>query len=388
MEPIEQNSATEIRKEAAAWLVEIDDAPDELERREFVRWLRASPRHLEEFLLLAATWRAMDDMPRDGLAEVRRWLEESGAVIHLREPQPPLLAAQRSGAHNARPVVHRLSWATAVVFVAVLSTSAWLWYARDAGKPVTFATALGEQRVVKLADRSVVYLNTSSRVEVRFTDTARVVRLLEGEALFSVERDLQRPFRVQTGVIAVQAIGTQFNVRRTALTDIVVSIIDGRVAVIPTALVASPSPDHAVAPSTRVGPSKSPIQRSRPAKSPVDSAPEIAGALSVLVAGEQAHIHIGEDGAIEQRIVDDVTNATAWRERRLVFDATPLTEVVAEVNRYNLTPRLRLEDGAVSTRQVTGVFTADKPEFLIGFLEADPTLLIDRRGETVVIRSR
>src|SRR6185437_6238974 len=57
------------------------------------------------------------------------------------------------------------------------------------------ATSVGKQRTVKLQDRSVVELSARSRIEVRFTRTGREVCLIDGEALFRVERDTQQPAR-------------------------------------------------------------------------------------------------------------------------------------------------------------------------------------------------
>lgn len=65
-----------------------------------------------------------------------------------------------------------------------------------------------------LNDGSIVYLNTRSRVEEQFSRQARNVRLLEGEAMFSVEHDRARPFRMISDDTVIQAIGTQFNVYR------------------------------------------------------------------------------------------------------------------------------------------------------------------------------
>ncbi len=40
----------------------------------------------------------------------------------------------------------------------------------------------------------------------------------------------------------------------------------------------------------------------------------------------------------------DVESAVTWRQRRLVFDRTPLEEIAPEFNRYSRNLRLRLVD--------------------------------------------
>ncbi|WP_434405283.1 FecR family protein [Sphingobium sp. DN12] len=50
-------------------------------------------------------------------------------------------------------------------------------------------------------------------IEIRSTD--RRIRLLKGEALFTVAPDRSRPFTVQAAIGETMALGTQFSVRRT-----------------------------------------------------------------------------------------------------------------------------------------------------------------------------
>src|SRR6185437_16489569 len=104
--------------------------------------------------------------------------------------------------------------AAAVVLVGLTA-----WLTSPFSPTQVIATGVGEQRTVKLQDNSVVELNAQSRIEVRFTRTAREVRLVDGEALFSVEHDMERPTRPFTVVadnIELKALGTQFDVYRHA----------------------------------------------------------------------------------------------------------------------------------------------------------------------------
>ena len=57
-------------------------------------------------------------------------------------------------------------------------------------------TTVGERRTVKLPDGSSVELNTASELAVRYTASARAIRLTRGEAYFTVASDPQRPFSV------------------------------------------------------------------------------------------------------------------------------------------------------------------------------------------------
>jgi transmembrane sensor len=79
---------------------------------------------------------------------------------------------------------------------------------------------------------------------------------------------------------------------------------------------------------------------------------------------------------------------TAWRERRLVFDDAPLEDMIYEFNRYNQSPRLRLEGVAPGNHHYNGIFDAADPDSLAELLSREPDLMIERRNGEIVIRSR
>jgi transposase len=54
------------------------------------------------------------------------------------------------------------------------------------GRPQEYATAVGERRDGRLADGSLLHLNTGTRVLVQMRDDARLIRLDAGEASFDV----------------------------------------------------------------------------------------------------------------------------------------------------------------------------------------------------------
>lgn len=371
----------EIRKEAAAWLIEMDIEPEHWDRSAFLAWLKYSPRHMEEFLYQSALWMELHKVIGMTTTDVRKLLNDSRNVVEL--PR-----AAESRAHNSREMKYH-SWFTrlAACMVIVAAASAGVWHLLSDNTRV-LTTAIGEQRAVRLADRSVVHLNTDTRVEIRFTDTSREVRLIQGEALFTVERDVNRPFRVYADDIKVEALGTQFNVRRRA-SDTIVSVVEGRVAVVgPSDF---PTFNRAEA-NKQNGPSAEQDQRKQAKASRTPSGetyeagrPAPANALAVVTAGEQVRVSV--DGAIKDETGENATeNATAWRQRQLVFTNTPLIDVATEVARYNLTPQLQIEGETLQARQLSGVFAADDPESLIQFLEHEG-LSITRHGDTVVIDS-
>ena len=142
-----------------------------------------------------------------------------------------------------------------------------------------------------------------------------MIELVQGEALFNVQHDTQRPFRVLAGGVAVQAVGTQFNVHRGAQAT-TVAVLEGIVQV-----------------------------------SPVDAA-AAGGANQTsttdrISAGEQAQVLV--TGQVLRHTSAELERVMAWRERRLVFRDEPLASVADEFNRYNNT-RLVVEGAATRAR--------------------------------------
>jgi transmembrane sensor len=86
----------------------------------------------------------------------------------------------------------------------VLVAGAWLWQMPRN----SYATDVGEQRQISLADGSTVQLNTASALGVDLETSERRVVLRHGEAFFSVAKDSSRPFTVRAGASPIVVLGT------------------------------------------------------------------------------------------------------------------------------------------------------------------------------------
>jgi transmembrane sensor len=204
----------------------------------------------------------------------------------------------------------------------------------------TYSTGIGEQRTVILADGSTVTLNAITKVRVRITQQVREVDLLQGQALFHDVEDKTRPFIVRSDGTTIRAIGTQFDVYKRAERT-VVTVVEGEVAVAEAGLA---DPQNAPPGLTRV----------------------------LLTAGEQV---IATPRQIKKSEDADLSAATAWVERRLVFDNTPLEEVANQFNLYS-TRRLVIVDPALRAVGISGAYSSADPNSLIGFLRAQPNLIV------------
>lgn len=333
---------------AADWVVREDRGLSAGERREFAAWRAADPRHAAEHARLRSTWGALD---------ASRQVPELSA---LAEAALERGRARRRGRRRFRA-------ATAAAAAALLMLAGWLQWGEVRPTPAPrFAKenyrvlAPTLQRTV-LADGSVAELNGDSRIEVVYTATERRVRLLRGEAHFVVAKNPERPFHVSAGPVTVRAVGTAFNVRLAA-EKIEVLVTEGKVRL-----------EHADGPHVTEG---------------------AAAATPSLVEGQRAIYRAPTASAPPAIDVDEVNRAEidhelGWQSTRLVFNNTPLDEVVEGFNRYNR-HRLTLGDPRLRERTLTGIFRADNREGFVRLLRASVDVKAEQRTphETVLLPIR
>lgn len=177
-------------REAANWLVRLhsgETAPADHEA--FERWRRANPDH-------ERAWQRAE-----------RLSAKFGAV----SPALGVPVLTRQGHINRRAVLKTLAILGAVVPAGWLGAR----LLRDKMEDV-YSAAVGENRRIPLADRSLVQLNTSTDIAVRYSDEARLLQLRQGEIYIETAADIRspsRPFLVETRQGTLRALGTRFVVR-------------------------------------------------------------------------------------------------------------------------------------------------------------------------------
>jgi transmembrane sensor len=325
--------------EAAQWFLANRDELDAGQREAFTRWLRASPRHMEEYLAVSViavelSSICVDDRPVEEIERSARGESDSGRVTALRPPRPR---------RNVKPRWLAIAATVLVVAggaVAVLQT-------RNPPTAVTMSEAApvlrletrhGEQLDRRLVDGSVVHLNTDSAVSIRYEKLQRFVLLSRGQADFEVAHDLARPFRVVAGSLQVIARGTNFDVRLMQDAT-VVTVVNGRVAVAPAPRQTQQGTQAAAAPRS----------------------------VLELGAGQQA-LAAGDSWPPQVASVDP-RQSTAWLHRQIAFDAEPLAVVAAEFNRYSAKP-IVIETASVGTLRISGVFSTDDTDAFVAFLRS------------------
>lgn len=355
---------------ASAWLARRDRGLSAREQDEYLEWLRADPRHGVMIAHLDKTWGALN-----ALAEWR--------PAHSPQPNPDLLAGPKSrGPAQARPmpVASGGRWAQTfnfpvvggVLAAAAVAVGLFVYQsARDEAPPPSSSVVrvIPPPERLTLTDGSVVELNHGGKIETDFTEATRRVRLVRGEAHFTVVKNPARPFLVEAGGVAVRAVGTAFDVKH-ATGAVEVLVTEGKVQLERTAPVTPGVASPATIPSSAAAAVPAPTPLVAGERAIVDTT---APAAKPVVAAVSAH---------------EIAQTLEWQGVRLEFAELPLAEVVAEFNLRNR-QQLVVGDAATGRLRVGGSFRADNVDAFVRLLKASFGVITERGpGDTLVLLKR
>lgn len=179
-----------------------------------------------------------------------------------------------------------------------------------------YATRLGQRAKVTLSDGTQIWLNAGSNLKYpnEFKGDTREV-YLTGEAFFDVAKDKKHPFIIHTNKMDTKVLGTSFNVQAYPdQTTQEVSVLTGRVNV----------------------------------KSTVTEE-------NVYVTPGQKVIFKSKSNKLQAFKDIPVNTISLWRKNIMVFEETPLPEVIATINRnYNVA--IEIKNKNLNTLKINGYF--------------------------------
>jgi transmembrane sensor len=188
-------------------------------------------------------------------------------------------------------------------------------------------TKKGQYSRMTLSDGTTVLVSPESTIQFpeRFTTDIREMSL-EGEAYFSVVNNPERTFRVRAGGAVIDVLGTSFNVNtqtsRIGSVDVIVS--DGTVSL---------KGEHEL----------------------VDRAVTIRRGMMSSWNRE-----VGASPPVEV----DLTTSLAWIRGELIFEGTPMREVIVQLERrYNII--IQVEDESILARRLTATFGSESIDEII-----------------------
>ena len=328
----ERETSQGIDQAASDWTARLDRgalAPEEQEALE--AWLSSDPRKRGAFLRAQA---------------VSMMSESAQALGPHFDPAPFEIPKAPMGSRVSRR--QALAWGSgAVVMASMLAVGASVpaWGAITTGR--------GEIRLVPLEDGSTILLNTETSVRVHYGRTERVVRLIEGEAYFTVTRDVQRPFLVNVEGRRLSTSHAAFRIRKLKDDPVDILVQQGEVDLV----TAPPPPRHRalrLAANTR------------------------------LILAQQGSGQAAPSGRPQQVSPDLVSRELAWRDGKIAFEGESLQHAADAFARYSDT-RIVIRDPALAREPVTGLFAANDPA---GFGRAVARVFearVEQQGESVIL---
>lgn len=357
------DDASLLREEVLGWFIRRDrDDWNAADESAFQAWLQEDESHRSGYARWQAHWHAMDAMPADAVSLLRARLARDKAVqaTYASAGVSPAVAArpvedEKMSPSRRRVLLPALAVAGTAVITGGAGLQAWRQWQVQPVFTQAFSTLRGQQSEVPLPDGTRLRLGTATRLEVTYYRQRREVRLLDGQAVFSVKADSFRPFVVMAASTRITVVGTRFAVRHTphmaADAGVHVLVEEGRVRV-----------------------------------TTASQASGLGGKVLELNAGQQvssdAH---GTLTAIAPLPGDGIA---PWREHRVSFVDTPLGHALAELERYGSTG-LVLRDPTVAALRLSGTFDPRDARTLRSVLpSALPVRLHEQDGATEVLPAR
>lgn len=341
-------------EQAASWFMRHQEATlSEQEQQEFKSWCDERPGNYEQFQDVAVVWEAFT---RERLAAQQGEGSAANELNALVESYRPG-QGQASSPEKSVPS-HRYRW-LAVACVALLAILTFQFVSGPDLKqeaPISYRTATKEIETYDLQDGSVVTMNASSAMSVSLGDQLRKIELYEGEAVFAVAHDPERPFVVDVGGVLVRAVGTKFNIERVS-DEVIVTVLEGIVEVTKVR-------DKVATDGTVVA--KQDIKR--------------------LVHGQRLEISRVDP------VLGDITAANlevemAWQEGNLIFENEPFSRVVEQVSRY-IDERIIINDNQLSELRLSGVYRIEEADTILPILTTILPIQINQIDEHLIVVER
>lgn len=310
-------SSEQALESACDWIAKIDRGLTESEKADFQKWLHEQPDNLSYILKAAKMWDKMDDLER---------LADIFPKSHAKKRKAPI------------------TWGALAASLLLMLMLSLHHYGGDFlqqdellqayALESTYQTNVGEIDTISLPDGSVLALNTNTIVNMKYTNSVRVLELTKGEINIHVAHDASRPLSVLVNGKVIQAVGTVFNIEaRKNLTELIVT--DGKVLV----------------------ENKSTNQYKSDIANKKVSLPKTSLAVS---KGEKIDLRKNMNQETPENIIklspEDIISSLAWQDEKLIFRGEKLSHVIAEINRYTDT-KISLDNNEnLKNLNVIGVF--------------------------------
>jgi ferric-dicitrate binding protein FerR (iron transport regulator) len=328
------------------------------EREYFEQWLTESDANKEEYAETLLVWEQMGkaNIPQIPDRELQ-WQKISGKITEKEQKKfffkPVHINREKIHSENIEIWITRIAAVILLAVVAVLLKNSMSPNQKPAPVVITksnipskiikyeLVAGKGERITLPLSDGSVVYLNSDTKIVYpkQFEADYREVEVT-GEAYFIVSPDKHRPFTVKTGQITTLVTGTEFNVvNRNNKVEVVVA--SGKIKVF----------------------SKN------------------SGKVVEVQKGQKVFASAGQ---LRNAFNANLDYELAWRDNKLAFSNTRLSEIMDEIERnYNV--NVVFKNDSLKSRTLTGVLEGKSLDQVLSLINLTLDLNIRQQGLTVIV---
>ena len=353
-----------IDQEAAEWVLLLEDKPklSMQQIEELNDWIAISDVHRESLEDMANSWGELDSLSQVIVPqEMRLPSILSRAVAFICLPLAVFASLISQALRQARRLLQPLVFVPTLACVLAVVVLVHHQLDNKVGK-LYLSTTLGETLHHSLPDGSILWLNSSSKVQVNYNEGFRRIHLLEGEGHFEVAKNATRPFEVYVDDRLVRAIGTAFSVHKVGDTiEVLVSEGTVELAIVDNTLVVTPDDFEAIKNIDSVS------EKTTSAKLPA----KLKQTLGQLSAGQRIAIPVNDVNLETSIDLDssEVTRSLSWKEGKLVFAGETLEEVIKEITRHTLV-KIDLLDPQLKSMRIGGQFKIGETDALFYVLES------------------
>jgi transmembrane sensor len=299
---------------------------------------------------LIAKYLSGDANPEEAMA-LHDWLEAPQnkaqfeameATWHKTHPSKATRKVNQEAAWRKIEPARSISWSTigiAASIAIVIAVGGWMYSRSLNDVELLTATTNDNTNQIALADNSQVTLYKNTKIEYpkRFQKKSREVKLIAGEAFFSVEKDPGKPFIVLADFAKIKVVGTQFNVIMRD-NNVEVGVDEGTVLVY----------------------------------TDTDSIYVRQGSTAVVKSGQPA--------AAEEIDV----NTWAYATRKLVFKRTPMSKVIRALEKtFRCT--ISVSNDNIKKCEMTATFNGESVDKILHLISESLNLKLEQNGQVFTL---
>lgn len=213
----------------------------------------------------------------------------------------------------------------------------------DKGKTNKLIVPYGKRSKIVLSDGTQVWLNSGSTIEFpsQFPKNSREIRLDSGEIYIEVSPDKNRRFLVQTADFKVRVLGTKFNISSYSNSPKSVVLVEGSVG--------------------------------------------LASGKSELKLQPDYQATLTQNGAFSTKKVD-VNEFTSWKNGYLLFQNTPISDVLKQIERYYNLSFSVVDEVCIKERRCSGkLHLSENVDDIMNTIARLSSTQYKREGNTISI---